>query len=252
MQAIEGDCKVLIAFRLNDMKIDPYIRTKGERAGEPAASLDSTLIHIGLIKIDGTKVYPTSPRKPIRRRPRTLPRPKPRTPTSLPISLSSPPSVSPKVKSRSRSRHWLLRSDPAWPFMGPCRSCYSQGEPSWQSHRRPRNRFRPSSSPANSRCVPSAARTAFTVGRLATHLGTFEVKDPELEQYPEGKYDGEFIIRYIFPKSYPVGGGMRFEIRASLDGMTLYDIDKLSRDEARSFATRTSIHLMKSWAHSLQ
>lgn len=69
----------------------------------------------------------------------------------------------------------------------------------------------------------------FTVGRLATHLGTFEVKDPELEQYPEGKYDGEFIIRYIFPKSYPVGGGMRFEIRASLDGMTLYDIDKLDR-----------------------
>ena len=73
--------------------------------------------------------------------------------------------------------------------------------------------------------------------RLATHLGTFEVKDPELEQYPEGKYDGEFIIRYIFPKSYPVGGGMRFEIRASLDGMTLNGIDKLSRDEARSFAT---------------
>jgi len=68
----------------------------------------------------------------------------------------------------------------------------------------------------------------FTVGRLATHLGTFEVKDPELEQYPEGKYDGEFIIRYIFPKSYPVGGGMRFEIRASLDGMTLNGIDKLS------------------------
>lgn len=78
----------------------------------------------------------------------------------------------------------------------------------------------------------------FTVGRLATHLGVFEVKDPELEQYPEGKYDGEFIIRYIFPKSYPVGGGMRFEIRASLDGMTLNGIDKLSRDEARSFATQ--------------
>ena len=78
----------------------------------------------------------------------------------------------------------------------------------------------------------------FTVGRLTTHLGVFEVKDPELEQYPEGKYDGEFIIRYIFPKSYPVGGGMRFEIRASLDGMTLNGIDKLSRDEARSFAVQ--------------
>lgn len=30
----------------------------------------------------------------------------------------------------------------------------------------------------------------FTVGRLTTHLGVFEVKDPELEQYPEGKYEG--------------------------------------------------------------
>ncbi|CAB5670452.1 Protein of uncharacterised function (DUF3275) [Delftia tsuruhatensis] len=78
----------------------------------------------------------------------------------------------------------------------------------------------------------------FTVGRLTTHLGVFEVKDPELEQYPEGKYEGEFIVRYIFPKSYPVGGGMRFEIRASLDGMTLYGIDKLSRDEAGSFTTQ--------------
>ena len=60
MQAIEGERKVLIAFRLNDMKIDPYIRTKGEHAGEPAASLESTLVHIGLIKIDGNQVYPTS------------------------------------------------------------------------------------------------------------------------------------------------------------------------------------------------
>jgi len=76
----------------------------------------------------------------------------------------------------------------------------------------------------------------FTVGRLVTPIGEFAVKDAELEQYPEGKYDGEFLIRYIFPKSYPVGGGMRFEIRASLDGMTLLGTDKLSRDEARSFA----------------
>ncbi|MBA4243715.1 MAG: hypothetical protein C0452_07340 [Pseudomonas sp.] len=78
----------------------------------------------------------------------------------------------------------------------------------------------------------------FTVGRLATHLGVFEVKDAELEQYPEGKYDGEFVIRYIYPKAYPTGGGMRFEIRASLDGMTLSGIDKLSRDEARGFASQ--------------
>ena len=78
----------------------------------------------------------------------------------------------------------------------------------------------------------------FTVGRLATHLGTFEVKDPELEQYPEGKYDGEFIIRYIDSKAYPTCDGMRFEIRASLDGMTLSGIDKLSKAEAHAFATQ--------------
>ncbi len=58
IQAVESERKVLIAFRLNDMKIDPYIRTKGEHAGEPAAGLESNLVHIGLIKIDGQKVYP--------------------------------------------------------------------------------------------------------------------------------------------------------------------------------------------------
>ena len=78
----------------------------------------------------------------------------------------------------------------------------------------------------------------FNVGRLVTPIGKFAVKDAELEQYPEGKYDGEFVIRYIFPKSYPVGDGMRFEIPANLAGMTLNGIDKLSRDEARSFATQ--------------
>ncbi len=78
----------------------------------------------------------------------------------------------------------------------------------------------------------------FTIGRLTTHLGVFEVKDAELEQYPEGKYDGEFIIKYIYPRAYPTGGGMRFEIRASLDGMTLSGLDELSRDDAKSFAAQ--------------
>lgn len=60
VQAVEAERKVLIAFRLNDMKVDPYIRTKGEHAGEAAASLESTLVHIGLIKVDGQKVYPAT------------------------------------------------------------------------------------------------------------------------------------------------------------------------------------------------
>lgn len=75
----------------------------------------------------------------------------------------------------------------------------------------------------------------FNVGRLVTAIGEFAVKDAELEQYPEGKYEGHFHIRYIFPKAYPTTGGMRFEIRANLDGMTLSGLDQLSKDEARSF-----------------
>lgn len=78
----------------------------------------------------------------------------------------------------------------------------------------------------------------FNVGRLVTPIGEFAVKDAELEQYPEGKYDGEFNIRFIYPKAYPAAGGMRFEIRANLDGMTLSGLDRLSKDEARSFATQ--------------
>ncbi|HCF0987690.1 TPA: DUF3275 family protein [Pseudomonas aeruginosa] len=78
----------------------------------------------------------------------------------------------------------------------------------------------------------------FNVGRLVTPIGEFAIKDAELEQYPEGKYDGSFAIRYIYPKAYPTAGGMRFEIRANLDGMTLSGLDKLSRDEARSFAAQ--------------
>ena len=100
------------------MKIDPYIRTKGEHAGEPAASLESTLVHIGLIKIDGTQVYPTSQAQA-------------EAPPAEDASASEaddaidtatePAEREPRRKSRSRSRHWLLRSDPARPLTGPCR-----------------------------------------------------------------------------------------------------------------------------------
>lgn len=75
----------------------------------------------------------------------------------------------------------------------------------------------------------------FNVSRLVTPNGEFVIKDRELEQYPEGKYEGEFILRYIFPKVYPVAGGMRFEIRANLDGMTLFGVEKLKKEEARQF-----------------
>ena len=64
-RCVQAERKVLIAFRLNDMKVDAYLRTKDEHAGEPAASLESKLIHIGLIKIDGQQVFPTAAPAPV-------------------------------------------------------------------------------------------------------------------------------------------------------------------------------------------
>jgi len=86
----------------------------------------------------------------------------------------------------------------------------------------------------------------FNVGLLACALGEFVVKDPEFEQYKEGKYDGEFAIGRIFAKSFVSLGGVRVEIRASLNGMPLSGIDKLGREDARTMGgavplfTRTS------------
>ena len=40
---------------------------------------------------------------------------------------------------------------------------------------------------------------AFMVGTLNTQIGSFAVKDPLLDQYDEGTYDGEFEIDSIYP-----------------------------------------------------
>lgn len=72
----------------------------------------------------------------------------------------------------------------------------------------------------------------FNVGRLATSIGEFVIKNAELDQYDEGKYDGDFIITEIRPSTYNTSGRMVIEIRAHLGGMTLSRIDPLSRDEA--------------------
>ncbi|MCW5706929.1 DUF3275 family protein [Shinella sp.] len=76
----------------------------------------------------------------------------------------------------------------------------------------------------------------FNVGRLATSIGEFVVKNAELDQYDEGKYEGEFIIAEIRPSTYSTNGRMVIEIRALIGGMTLSNIDALSRDEASRLA----------------
>ena len=72
----------------------------------------------------------------------------------------------------------------------------------------------------------------FNVGRLATSIGEFVIKNAELDQYREGKYEGDFVITEIRPSTYNTSGRMIIEIRAHLGGMTLSNIDPLSTDEA--------------------
>ena len=54
----------------------------------------------------------------------------------------------------------------------------------------------------------------------------------DLDQYAEGKYDGDFAVAEICPRTYTCNGRLVVEIRALLGGMTLSNVDALSRDEA--------------------
>jgi hypothetical protein len=72
----------------------------------------------------------------------------------------------------------------------------------------------------------------FNVGRLATSIGEFVIKDALLDQHTEGKYRGSFAISEIRPSYYSTGGRLVVEIRAKLDSMTLDDVDNLTAEDA--------------------
>ncbi|MNP09280.1 hypothetical protein D3C76_1013800 [compost metagenome] len=48
---------MLIAFRIGDLWVDPFLYEKGERKGQPGASLKGRLIFIEWIKVDGQFSY---------------------------------------------------------------------------------------------------------------------------------------------------------------------------------------------------
>lgn len=66
----------------------------------------------------------------------------------------------------------------------------------------------------------------FKVGTLHTSIGDFAVKDPILDQYEEGKYDGQFQIERIYQGHYIANGRSVTEIRAKLADMVIDDIDE--------------------------
>jgi len=74
---------------------------------------------------------------------------------------------------------------------------------------------------------------AFNVAKLATRIGEFSIKDAVLDQYEEGKYQGDFVISQIKPSYYTTRSGtLIVETRAYLESMTLDERDSLSTEEA--------------------
>ncbi|EAS1759754.1 DUF3275 family protein [Salmonella enterica] len=62
---------------------------------------------------------------------------------------------------------------------------------------------------------------AFNVGLLETSIGSFSVKDRELEQYSAGTYEGQFVIGRIFLHAWSYGANSGTEIRVRLDTMNI-------------------------------
>jgi len=73
----------------------------------------------------------------------------------------------------------------------------------------------------------------FIVGSLVTPFGEFTVKDPLIEQYQDGKYEGDFGISKIYLVSYVSRGRMTVEIRAKIETIALVSL-KISESQVPS------------------
>lgn len=61
--AVEAGKKVLVSFRIGDIWTDAFTYEKGDKKGQPGASLKGRLLFIGWIKVDGQTVYEAKPRE---------------------------------------------------------------------------------------------------------------------------------------------------------------------------------------------
>ena len=57
MDAVNAEKKVLLSFRIGDLWIDPFLYEKGDKQGQPGASLKGRLLFIDWIKVNGTFEY---------------------------------------------------------------------------------------------------------------------------------------------------------------------------------------------------
>ncbi|MCY1434194.1 hypothetical protein D3C76_1459990 [compost metagenome] len=63
MDAVKAEKKVLLSFRIGDLWIDPFLYEKGEKQGQPGASLKGRLLFIDWIKVNGRLEYKSPARQ---------------------------------------------------------------------------------------------------------------------------------------------------------------------------------------------
>ncbi len=54
---MDGDCKVLVGFLLNDLYGQPFVFQNGDKAGDAGVNLKARLLRIEWAKVDGKSVY---------------------------------------------------------------------------------------------------------------------------------------------------------------------------------------------------
>lgn len=78
------------------------------------------------------------------------------------------------------------------------------------------------------------ANGKFCVGELSVPEGDFKVKEPILDQFEEGKYEGEFLIDRLFLSSYVWRGKSTTDIRAKLIDISLSGAEEGKQAETPS------------------
>ena len=77
-------------------------------------------------------------------------------------------------------------------------------------------------------------RGPFKTAKLATSIGTFDVKNPVLKQFEPGEYQGNFIIEQLKVKAYEWGGGATSYLDAALDWQHLAEFAQEFSSESDS------------------
>lgn len=70
------------------------------------------------------------------------------------------------------------------------------------------------------------ANGRFCVGDLSTPEGDFKVKEPILDQFEEGRYEGQFLVERFYLSSYVWRGKSTTDIRAKVTEILLDVVDE--------------------------